>query len=296
VPEFIEEVRAMDPLMEIFVTSTGADLDRAQQVVDVGAADFFERTVEGTDVLQVRIFRLFRKARRERLYAHLISTLQRAAQASSHPLAQTLHTLVPQHSITPSSEAANAEAPAAPAPQAGAPAWGDLVPEDAVTRPAWAPASGDAAAAPSDVPAAPGEVSAAPDDASGSPADDPDGDAIDISELFEEPVDRRQHPRLPASFTVRLHDLREDRFTVGQTEDLSLGGMFVVCQSAPPLGSRVLVELLPAGADQPESISVSAEVVRYVEVEARDGATGLGLRVLGQLDNYHAAVCRLMEG
>jgi len=263
---FIRTVRAQDPQIEFFVTSTGADIESAQAVLEAGAADFFERTVEGIDVLQIRVARLVRRARRQRLYNHLIATLLREAEERDKRAADSLKNIVPEVDW-PLIEAGSAAAPAL------------VAPDPAASTPA------------ANTPPAPAAAAAAEPVEPAEPVVE-----LNISEIFDEPVDRRQHPRLPARFKVRLHELREDRTLEGETRDLSLGGMFVMSRSSPGLGSRVLVELLPGGDRGVDSLSVSAEIVRSKPLHGEDeGAFGLGLRVMGQLENYHAVVCRLMD-
>lgn len=88
--ELIRDIRRRDRQIEILATSARGSLEMALAAVTAGAADYALRDAEGPAPLTVRVKRLLRRARRHRLYLHLIATLYRAAKEANPDLADGL--------------------------------------------------------------------------------------------------------------------------------------------------------------------------------------------------------------
>ena len=88
--ELIAALRARDPQIEILATAIRGNLRQALTAVSSGAADYALRATEGEAALSARLLRLLQRARRHRLYLHLIATLYRAAKAANPDLAEDI--------------------------------------------------------------------------------------------------------------------------------------------------------------------------------------------------------------
>jgi FixJ family two-component response regulator len=88
--DLISELREKDPQIEILATAARGNLRVALEAVKSGAADYVLRASEGSAPISVRIKRLVRRARRHRLYMHLVATLYRAAKEANPNLADGL--------------------------------------------------------------------------------------------------------------------------------------------------------------------------------------------------------------
>jgi len=88
--DLITELRKKDSQIEILATAARGNLRTALEAVRAGAADYVLRASEGSAPISVRIKRLVRRARRHRLYMHLVATLYRAAKEANPSLADGL--------------------------------------------------------------------------------------------------------------------------------------------------------------------------------------------------------------
>ena len=92
----IAEVHAFDPKLEIICCAESTDLETSLAAIDAGAADFALLGAEGDRPLGQRVERLVRRARRHRLFLHLIRTLHEAARAVNPGLADDLFFATPK--------------------------------------------------------------------------------------------------------------------------------------------------------------------------------------------------------
>lgn len=89
-------------------------------------------------------------------------------------------------------------------------------------------------------------------------------------------AEARQHPRARAKILVEFH--HGSTTGLGQTNDVSEGGMFLETDTLAPVGTRVYLRLRIPGEDG-ETTSSMIGVVRRVEPEGRDGGPrGMGIR------------------
>lgn len=83
--------------------------------------------------------------------------------------------------------------------------------------------------------------------------------------------ERRQHARL--SISVEVDFGSENNFYSARTRDISVGGLFVECDIALPIGTRLRVDL----KFLQKQLHAEAEVT-WVLLGAGDQAVGMGLR------------------
>lgn len=88
--EHIDTLHAADEQLEVLACADSALLETALAAVDAGAADFALLGREGSRALATRVQRLLRRARRHRLYLHLVTCLDRAAREVDPSLADDL--------------------------------------------------------------------------------------------------------------------------------------------------------------------------------------------------------------
>jgi DNA-binding response OmpR family regulator/Tfp pilus assembly protein PilZ len=270
-PEALETVaslRAQDPLLEVVVTTGSTEVDLALGAVSAGATDYVVRTFEGIDVLRGRMQRAVGRARRRRLYLHLIATLYREAKGSGSSALDHL------------------------ARVAGAGTSGG---RDDHAEPALAFEEVDLA----DMFDSESELevelevieAAAPTVTVRRTAEDTETDDRSL-----EDHDRRRFRRMEANLEVRFQAVTDARqvgeIVYSHLKDLSAGGMFILMDDPLPLGARISVALdLGWGMDP---IEVVGEVVRRV-TRGRMGSerSGIGVRFL---DPNDPALQRLVDG
>jgi uncharacterized protein (TIGR02266 family) len=83
--------------------------------------------------------------------------------------------------------------------------------------------------------------------------------------------ERRQHPRL--SIAVEVDFGSENNFYSAHTRDISVGGLFIECDLALPIGTRLRVDL----KFLKKQLHAEAEVA-WVLVGAGEQAVGMGVR------------------
>ncbi|RMG17115.1 MAG: response regulator [Deltaproteobacteria bacterium] len=266
----IRELKQTDPLLEVVVTSGSTDTDLALQAVAAGAADYVLRPFEGIEVLRARMQRAIARARRRRLYLHLIATLYRAAKAAGEEHAQAfLDGLAAQSGATLEGEVpAGVELPAEEIDLS------DLfesevelditvepelqIPPEVVIRPAG-----------------------------------PEDEALPLIEAQPIGEDRRRAPRIPAALEVRFRTHDASDFAYAHLRDISTGGLFIQMDPAGiEAGTRLRVDLLLGWGQGP--ISLDAEVVRSVRSE-QPGHSGIGVRFLDDATELEQVVRDLVR-
>lgn len=82
---------------------------------------------------------------------------------------------------------------------------------------------------------------------------------------------KREFSRVPLQIEVEVSPGQQP-IVVSQTKDVSLKGLYLVCDSPLPLGSDCRVALLLGGGDNPVRIEVSGKI-------ARVDSSGMGLEI-----------------
>ncbi len=255
----VSELRRLDPLLEMVVTTGSTDVDLALGAVSAGAADYVVRPFEGIEVLKSRVQRAVARARRRRLYLHLIATLYHEAKRSGSAAMDKLLAVVPDLESPPSEKM-----PARPQPMSS-----HVFPEEVDL---------------SDLFGGESELEVSVEDAP------PPAPVVSIREesraAFEDsPVeddDRRRHKRVEASLEVGFQPITDEGQGLGNLvyshlRDISAGGMFIVMNQPLPIGTRLSVALdLGWGLDP---VELTCEVVRRVSPEeSAGGRAGIGVR------------------
>lgn len=82
--------------------------------------------------------------------------------------------------------------------------------------------------------------------------------------------DKREFTRVPVGVNVQV--IGEDVSIQGQSVDVSLKGLFVLCDPQLPVGAKCLVQVLLGDPDNPSVIQTKGKVVRQTE-------SGLGIEI-----------------
>ena len=99
VPDAVDLVRDLahrDLEVEIVVSGRASQPDEAIEAVAAGASDFVLGAQEGLDLLAARVKRAAARARKHRLYLHLLATLYQAGQSLGSDVAERLASVVPE--------------------------------------------------------------------------------------------------------------------------------------------------------------------------------------------------------
>ncbi len=99
VPDAVDLVRDLahrDLEVEIVVSGRASQPDEAIEAVAAGASDFVLGAQEGLDLLAARVKRAAARARKHRLYLHLLATLYQAGQSLGTDVAERLASVVPE--------------------------------------------------------------------------------------------------------------------------------------------------------------------------------------------------------
>jgi type IV pilus assembly protein PilZ len=92
-------------------------------------------------------------------------------------------------------------------------------------------------------------------------------------------VELRRTPRAPIDSTVEFIVKGETARRIGQSRDISLGGMFVATTALPSFGAEVVVYVTLPGEKAPFALP---GVVRWM----RDGGMGVQFGLLGARETY----------
>jgi Tfp pilus assembly protein PilZ len=99
------------------------------------------------------------------------------------------------------------------------------------------------------------------------------------------PPPKRRHTRLPVELPVRFRTADQPDFTPGGLSEISVGGALLRAPTQIPLGTEVILEVVPPGAVSP--IAISGKVAYHAPKEAtgikfqyRDGGGSRRLREL----------------
>ena len=255
----VRDLRAADPLLEVVVTSGAADTEIALGAVAMGATDYVLRPFEGVEVLRSRMQRAVARARRRRLYLHLLATLYRAATRAGEHQAAFLATL---------------EADARRSPE---------VPEEGVALEPEEVDLSDLFASEAELEVEVTPVEPAQPQVIFRPAGPEDADLPLVEADAVDGLNRRADRRVEATLEVRFHSPEADaeaRFIYSHLRDVSAGGMFIHLQPPLPVGTRLSIEVLLGWSAEP--VQVSGEVVRRVDADPKHpGRAGVGVRLSG---------------
>lgn len=258
----VRDLKRMDPLLEVVVTSGASDTELALGAIALGASDYVLRPFEGVDVLRARMQRAVARARRGRLRLNLLATLYRAAKEAGDAAAERLLAAMPE------------------APQQLSPGPVELLPAEDVDL--------------SDLFAEEGER-----EVEVHPPVQPDvilrpvgPEDQDLPWVEGEPVeedDRRAHRRVGASLEVRFREVGADDLLYTHLHDISASGLFVHLEHPLPVGTHLSIEILLGWSTDP--VRVHGEVVRSVEADPdHPGHTGIGVRLLEGTDDLRRVV------
>ena len=99
------------------------------------------------------------------------------------------------------------------------------------------------------------------------------------------PTPRRKHTRLPVELPIRWRTCDNPDFTPGGLSEISVGGALLRAGAHLPLGTEVIVEVVPPGAVSP--IAISGKVAYHapraatgIKFQYRDGGGSRRLREL----------------
>jgi uncharacterized protein (TIGR02266 family) len=103
--------------------------------------------------------------------------------------------------------------------------------------------------------------------------------------------DRRFDDRTQVSLLVRLKFPRLEDFRYRYTKDISKGGIFLLANSARPVGTRIVVHLLPPGDDTGlELVGEVAYTVTPLEAKAQGRSPGMGVRFIDLTSEKRRAI------
>ena len=270
----VRDLRAADPLLEVVVTSGAADTEIALGAVAMGAADYVLRPFEGVEVLRSRMQRAVARARRRRLYLHLLATLYRAATREGTQPVDFLATLEADARRSPE------------VPDEGVP----LEPEEVDLSDLFTSESELEVEVLPVEPAQPQVVF--------RPAGPEDEDLPLVEADAVDDLDRRASRRVEATLEVRFQSpdaSAEAGLIYSHLRDVSAGGMFIHLQPPLPVGTRLSIEVLLGWSAEP--VQVLGEVVRRVDADPKHpGRAGVGVRLSGPGQEALAAlVARLAQ-
>ncbi len=254
----IEELRRVDELLEIVVTTGSTDVELALGAITAGAADYVLRPFEGIAVLRSRMKRAVARARRRRLYLHLISTLYQEAKRAGPKAMERLNPLFPALEATSHGQTR---------PEPRAPASSIVFAEEVDLSDLFADMAD--LEVPLDHSEPPAPVVSIRNEEARSP-EDLEGD------------ERRKHKRIGASLEVRFQPVTEEGLNFGSLvfshlRDISAGGMFIAMDQPFPIGTLLSVELDLGWGMEP--VLLTCEVVRRVTKSASTRTrAGIGVR------------------